>query len=69
MKQKQIDQYRMIFKVLREYKDVISGVTFWNVSDKHTWLDNFPVRGRKNYPLLFDENYKPKEAYWAVVKF
>jgi len=69
MKQKQIDQYRMVFNVLRDYKNVISGVTFWNVSDKHSWLDNFPVRGRKNYPLLFDENYKPKEAFWAVVKF
>ena len=58
----------MIFRVFRDYKNVISGVTFWNVSDKSSWLDNFPVTGRKNYPLLFDRNYQPKPAYQAVVE-
>ncbi|MEZ4988987.1 MAG: endo-1,4-beta-xylanase [Saprospiraceae bacterium] len=67
--QKQIDQYRMIFNVFRDFKNVISGVTFWNVSDRHSWLDNFPVRGRKNYPLLFDEEGKRKKAYSAVTGF
>lgn len=67
--QKQLEKYKMIFRVFRDYKSVITGVTFWNVSDKYSWLDNFPVRGRKNYPLLFDQNMKPKKAYWEVVKF
>jgi endo-1,4-beta-xylanase len=66
---KQIEKYDMVFRVLRDYRKVISGVTFWNVSDKSSWLDNFPVRGRKNYPLLFDQNLKPKKAYWKVVEF
>lgn len=66
---KQLEKYNMIFRVLRESKNVITGVTFWNVSDKSSWLDNFPVKGRKNYPLLFDQNLKPKKAYWEVVKF
>jgi len=69
MQAKQADQYKMAFDVFREYKKVITGVTFWNVSDKHSWLDNFPVRGRKNYPLLFDQDLKPKKAYWDIVKF
>lgn len=69
LEQLQRQQYQMIFKVLREYKDKISGVTFWNVSDRSTWLDNFPVRGRKNYPLLFDQNYQPKKVYQDVVRF
>lgn len=69
MMQKQIAQYKMVFGVLREQKDNITNVTFWNVSDKRSWLDNFPVRGRKNYPLLFDKDLKPKKAYWEVVKF
>ncbi|MDP4210178.1 MAG: endo-1,4-beta-xylanase [Bacteroidota bacterium] len=69
LEQKQIDQYKMIFKVFRDYKDVITGVTFWNVSDKHSWLDEYPVMGRKNYPLLFDQKRKPKKAFWEVVKF
>jgi len=68
--QKQADLYRMEFNVFREYKDVITGVTFWNVSDRGSWRDN--RRGGpqgKVYPLLFDENLKPKKAFWEVVKF
>ena len=59
----------MVFDVFRKYHDVITGVTFWNLSDQYTWLDYYPVRGRKNYPLLFDGVLKPKEAYWKVVNF
>jgi endo-1,4-beta-xylanase len=69
MEQKQTAQYKKIFEVFRDYKSVISGVTFWNVSDRYSWLDNFPVRGRKNFPLLFDQNLKPKKAYWEVIRF
>jgi endo-1,4-beta-xylanase len=69
LEQKQADQYRMIFEVFRKYKDAISGVTFWNISDKHTWLDDYPVKGRKNYPLLFDQQNRPKKAYWEVTRF
>jgi endo-1,4-beta-xylanase len=69
LEKKQADKYAEVFKVFRNYKDVISGVTFWNISDKHTWLDEYPVMGRKNYPLLFDQHYQPKKAYWQVVNF
>jgi endo-1,4-beta-xylanase len=69
LEKKQEDQYEAIFKILREYRNVITGVTFWNLSDKHTWLDDYPVAGRKNYPLLFDQNYLPKKAYWKVVQW
>jgi endo-1,4-beta-xylanase len=69
MEQKQIEQYKMFFRLFREYRNSITGVTFWNVSDKHSWLDNFPVRGRKNFPLLFDQQLNRKKAYLEVVKF
>lgn len=65
----QMAQYKMCFDAFRKYKAAISGITFWNVSDRATWLDNFPVRGRKDYPLLFDRNYQPKQAFWEVVRF
>ena len=64
--QKQIDLYKMAFDVFREKKDVVTSVTFWNVSDRHSWRDR---RGMKVYPLLFDEDLKPKEVFWEVVKF
>lgn len=67
--QRQIEVYKMCFELFRKYRQHISAVTFWNISDRHSWLDNFPVRNRKDYPLLFDKNLKPKKAYWEVVKF
>ena len=66
---KQIEVYKMCFKIFRKYKKILSGVTFWNISDRSSWLDNFPVRGRKDYPLLFDKELKPKKAFWEVVNF
>ena len=69
LEQQQTDQYKKIFKIFRDNKDVITGVTFWNISDRNTWLDHYPVAGRKNYPLLFDQNLHRKKAYWEVVKF
>ena len=67
--ERQIEVYKMCFEIFRKYKNVISGITFWNISDRHSWLDNFPVRGRKDYPLLFDKDLKPKKAFWEVVRF
>ncbi len=66
---KQVEFYKMCFELFRKYTPHISGVTFWNISDRYSWLDDFPVKGRKDYPLLFDKNLKPKKAYWEVVKF
>lgn len=64
----QVAAYDMYFRLFRKYKTIISAITFWNISDRYSWLDNFPVRGRKDYPLLFDKDLKPKKAFWAVVK-
>lgn len=69
MRDKQAAHYKMLFEVFRKHKGEITNVTFWNVSDKSTWLDNFPVSGRKDYPLLFDTNLKPKKAFQDVVNF
>lgn len=69
LEKKHADYYKMAFGLMREYNKAITAVTFWNISDRTTWLDQYPVRGRKNYPLLFDVNLKPKKAYWDVVNF
>jgi endo-1,4-beta-xylanase len=67
--QQQIDVYKTCFELFRKHKASISSVTFWNISDRSSWLDNFPVRNRKDYPLLFDKELKPKKAYYEVIKF
>lgn len=69
MMQKQSAHYKMLFDTFRKYKSTVTGVTFWNVSDRSSWLDNFPVQGRKDFPLLFDQHYKPKQAFEGVVNF
>ena len=71
MQQQQTAQYSLFFQVFRAEARArhLTGVTFWNISDQHTWLDDYPVAGRKNHPLLFDEQLRPKAAYRAVVQF
>ena len=66
---KQAYLYKKIFELLREKKDKIGNVTFWGVFDHRSWLNHFPVKNRKNYPLLFDADLKPKEAYYEVIDF
>lgn len=66
---KQADFYGKLFKVYREYAKHIDAVTFWGVADNDSWLNGFPVRGRRNYPLLFDDNKQPKEAFYSVMDF
>ncbi len=61
------NRYEAIFKIFLRHRDKISRVTFWGVNDGHTWLNNWPVKGRTNYPLLFDRAYNPKKAYEAVM--
>jgi endo-1,4-beta-xylanase len=61
-------RYAEIFAVLLKHKDVVARVTFWGVTDLHSWLNNFPAPGRTNYPLLFDREGKPKQAFEAVLK-
>jgi endo-1,4-beta-xylanase len=43
----QIAVYKNIFALFRKYRYSISSVTFWNLSDRHSWLDDFPGTGPK----------------------
>ncbi|MCF2945732.1 endo-1,4-beta-xylanase [Paenibacillus tarimensis] len=66
MEEKQSERYDAVFRLLREYKDVITAVTFWGAADDYTWLNDFPVRGRKNWPFVFDEKHEPKSSFWRI---
>lgn len=59
-------RYEDLFKLFLKHSDKIDRVTFWGPSDDHSWKNNFPMRGRTNYPLLFDREHKRKEAYYAI---
>lgn len=50
------------FKLFVKYDQAITRVTFWGVNDSDSWKNNWPVRGRTDYPLLFDRNNNPKSV-------
>lgn len=59
--------YTDLFKLFLKHKDKVTRVTFWGVNDGQSWLNGWPIRGRTNYPLLFDRAFKPKPAYDSVI--
>jgi endo-1,4-beta-xylanase len=60
--------YRQVFEMFLRHKDAIGRVTLWGVHDGRSWFNDFPVRGRTDYPLLFDREGNPKPAFFAVLK-
>lgn len=60
-------RYAELFKVYVKHRDAIERVTFWGVADGDSWLNNWPMKGRTNYPLLFDRLGQPKPALNAVI--
>jgi GH35 family endo-1,4-beta-xylanase len=63
--EKQATVYREVMEaVIANVKDV-ERVTFWGISDRHSWLNKWPWE-RVNHGLLFDREAKPKPAFHAV---
>ena len=60
-------RYEQIFALFLKHQEKISRVTFWGISDKQSWLNNWPIKGRTNYPLLFDREYQKKDAYMGII--
>lgn len=66
VQQQLANDYEALFQLFLKHKDKISRVTFWGVNDGQSWLNGWPIRGRTNYPLLFDRNFQPKAAFYKV---
>lgn len=69
-------RYLDLYNTIRRLKNEgvnITGMTIWGVVDKHSWLQTSnsvggSASGRvRQYPLLFDDHYKAKNAFWALV--
>ena len=61
-------RYAELFTSYLRHRGTVTRVTFWGVTDRDSWLNNFPARGRTNYPLLFGRDGRPKPAFLAVVR-
>jgi endo-1,4-beta-xylanase len=60
IEQKLADRYASLFELFVKYEKNIDRVTFWGLSDRDTWLNNWPIRGRTNYPLPFNRDLSSK---------
>jgi endo-1,4-beta-xylanase len=56
------------FKLFLKYPGTVTRVTMWGVTDGGSWKNDFPVRGRTDYPLLFDRNYQAKPVVAEIIK-
>ena len=67
MQQQLARRYAEIFSTCLKYRGTVDRITVWGVTDADSWKNDWPVRGRTNYPLLFDRSGKPKPAAAAVI--
>jgi endo-1,4-beta-xylanase len=69
VQQKLAQRYADLFKVFVKHRDngELTRISFWGIYDGNSWLNDFPVRGRTNYPMLWDRQLQPKPALKAVI--
>lgn len=61
------NRYLDFFNLFLKYQDDVSRVTLWGVSDSQSWKNNWPVRGRTDYPLLINRNNEPKPVVAKII--
>jgi endo-1,4-beta-xylanase len=60
-------RYEALFRVFASNHRAVDRVTFWCVTDASSWLNDWPVRHRTAYPLLFNRDGTAKPALEAVL--
>lgn len=68
MQAKLAERYAAIFALAVKHRDIVSRITLWGVTDAQSWRNDWPIKGRTSYPLLFDRAGQPKPAFFAVLK-
>jgi len=67
MQNRLADRYVKIFELFHQYRNEIDGVTFWGINDRDSWRNDWPIKGRTDYPMLFDRSNQPKPAFYSVI--
>jgi len=60
-------RYTDYFQLFLKHSDKISRVTLWGLTDADTWRNDWPMKGRTDYPLLFDRQYQPKPVVQKLI--
>jgi len=68
MKQKQAKKYKNLVKMYKTIvpKDQQYGITFWDFTDRDTWINGF--FNLNDWPTIFDKNLKAKPAYFGFLE-
>lgn len=65
---KQATRYKSIFGMAKDLNEKglarITNITLWGLTDDTSWLN----KDGNAYPLLFDQYFEPKEAFWRLVE-
>jgi endo-1,4-beta-xylanase len=56
----QAQKYASLFKMFKRHSDSIERVTIWGIDDGTSWRS-------ETCPLIFDKDYQPKQAYYALL--
>jgi endo-1,4-beta-xylanase len=62
--EQQAEVYRNMTRVCLEAENCTALVT-WGLTDAYSWIPGFT--GKPDAPLLFDEEFQPKPAYYALI--
>lgn len=60
-------RYMDFFNIYFRHRDQISRINLWGVADHNSWLNGWPIKGRTNYPLLFDRQYQSKPVVQDII--
>ena len=65
MKKAQAEKYKNLILMYRKIvpKSQQFGITFWNFTDRDTWIN--PFFNLKDWPTIYDNTLKPKPAYFG----
>ncbi|MBD1261948.1 endo-1,4-beta-xylanase [Maribacter polysiphoniae] len=68
MKLAQADKYRNLVRMYRTIvpKEQQFGITFWDFTDRDTWIN--PFFNLKDWPTIYDGDLQPKPAYFGFLE-
>lgn len=60
-------RYGSLFRLFVKHDESIDRITFWGLTDGDSWLNDWPIRGRTNYPLLYNRDFTIKKPVQDAV--
>ncbi|MFK7908176.1 MAG: endo-1,4-beta-xylanase [Chitinophagales bacterium] len=60
-------RYLDLFTIFLKHSEKIERITFWGVDDGQSWRNYWPIKGRTDYPLLFDRDYRAKPVVEEII--